>query len=86
MAWKVPTSFLSLRAALLEPVLHSRLEVRMRFSTVEVLADKISDTAQLVEISTFAARYVCYVTVPNERSRIALKPKLDNEGVNFGLG
>jgi hypothetical protein len=28
---------------------------------------------------------VCYVPVPNERIGVALKPKLDNEGVNFGL-
>ena len=57
----------------------------MCFPAVEVLADKVSDIAQLFEITTFAARHVCDVPVPNERSGIALKPKLDNEGMNFGL-
>ena len=54
-------------------------------SAVDVLADKVSDTAQLFEITTFTARHVCYVPMPNDRTPIALKPKLDNEGMNFGL-
>jgi hypothetical protein len=49
------------------------------------MADEVGYFRQGFEIAARATRHVSDVTVPCERISFALKPKLDNERMNFGL-